>query len=238
LQFPDPLVRARFIRREKRFLVHVRLSDGSETIAHTNNTGRMTGCLWPDAPVWLSPARNPARKLRWTLELVELPPGDGALVGVNTALANVVVGEALAAGRIPSLAEYRSTASEVRYGQRNSRVDFLLTDGPDPELHTWLEVKNVSLVEAGLGRFPDAPSERGRKHLRELMDVVAAGQRAALVFCVQRDDARGVGPADSIDPDYGHLLREAASVGVELHGLQATVTTQGIWPGPLLPVRL
>jgi len=241
LEFPHPLRRAVFVRREKRFIVHADLPGEGHVVAHTNNTGSMRGCLAPDAPVWLSPATNPARKLSWTLELVETVAGvfpgvaGGVIVGVNTALANTLVAEALTAGVVPELAGFAELRREVKYGSRGSRADFLLTDASGAR--TWVEVKNVSLVEDGHARFPDAPTARGRKHLAELTDRVRDGEGAALVFCVQRGDAATVGPADDIDPEYGRLLRQAAAAGVVVAAVVMDVTTEGIRPAGELPVR-
>ena len=238
MEYPYPLVRGRFLAREKRFFVHVRLDDGSRVTAHTNNTGSMRGCLLPDAPVWLSPARNPARKLPWTLEIVAVPATIGTgvvLVGVNTILTNRLAAEAITGGLIPGLAGFPDLRAEVPYGSRGSRADFLLEDG---NRRVWVEVKNVSLVEEGHARFPDAVTLRGQKHLRELMDIVATGDRAALILCSQRGDARTIGPADDIDPVYGRLLRQAAGTGVEIYGFRAAVTTTSLAPEQLLPLVL
>jgi sugar fermentation stimulation protein A len=241
LDFPDTLVSGRFLRREKRFFIYARLDDGTEVVAHTNNTGSMRGCLFEGARLWLSPANNPERKLKWSLEIVEAEAVDGdgrdiqVMVGVNTILANKLVAEAITGGFIPDLAGFDELKTEVRYGSRNSRIDILLTGGGQK---VWVEVKNVSLVERGHARFPDAPTERGRKHLLELQEMVAAGDRAALVFCVQRGDAVTVGPADDIDPEYGRLLREAASNGVEIIGLATEVKPRGTAPKDLIAVDL
>ena len=241
MDFPAPLVCGRFLRREKRFFIHVRLDDGTDVVAHTNNTGSMRGCLAEGARVWLSPAANPKRKLKWSLEIVEAAAIDSqgrdiqVMVGVNTILANRLVAEAINAGLIPSLAGFDSLRTEVRFGSRNSRVDILLTTG---DQRVWVEVKNVSLVESGHARFPDAPTERGRKHLLELQEMVAAGDRAALIFCIQRGDAITVGPADDIDPEYGHLLRKAAAAHVEIHGMGTRVKSQAIVPERLVEVNL
>lgn len=233
MRFIQTLIRARFLRREKRFFIYAQTEDGRELVAHTNNTGTMRGCLFPGATVWLSPAQNPARKLKWTLEIVTTP--SGTPVGVNTALANELVAEAVTAGVCPCLAGFASLQREVKYGSRGSRVDLVLTWA---DQRVWVEVKNASLVEAGHGRFPDAPTARGRKHLRELMDMVQAGDRAALVFCSQRPDARTAGPADDIDSQYGLLLREAVANGVELYGFGCRVDAQEIRVDRLLEVDL
>jgi sugar fermentation stimulation protein A len=241
LKFPDPLVRGRVLRREKRFFIHARLDDGTDVVAHTNNTGSMRGCLAEGARLWLSPAANPERKLKWTLEIVEAAAKDNqgrdiqVMVGVNTILANRLVVEAINSGLIPALAGFDSLRTEVRYGSRGSRADILLTTG---DRKVWVEVKNVSLVEKGHARFPDAPTERGRKHLLELEEMVAAGDRAVMVYCCQRADAVTVGPADDIDPEYGRLLRQAAASGVEVVGLSACVESQGIVVERLVAVDL
>ncbi len=193
----------------------------------------MTGCLFPDARIWLSPAANPARKLKYSLEIVETP--QGVPVGVNTNLANVVVAEAVTAGLLPSLAGFARLQREVRYGSRQSRIDLLLTDGPR---QVWVEVKNVSLATGQHGRFPDAPTARGRKHLLELRDMVQSGQRAALVFCSQRPDAVTLGPADDIDPEYGALLRAVAAEGVEVYALGCRVDLRGILADRVLTIDL
>ena len=242
MQFPRPLARGRFLGREKRFLVHVRLDDGRKVVAHTNNTGRMTGTLAPDAPVWLSPADDPRRKLAWSLELVETTAATGegiapgVLVGVDTALANRLAAEAIGAGLVPGLEAAGTPRREVRYGTRGSRIDLLYE--PSPGARVWVEVKNVSLVRDGHARFPDAPTARGRKHLQELMQVTADGDRAVLVFCVQRGDARTVGPADDVDPLYGRLLRDAVGAGVAVHGVGMAVALDGIVPARRLAVVL
>lgn len=241
MKFPSPLASGRFLRREKRFFIHAVLDDGREVVAHTNNTGRMTGCLSKGARVWLSPAANPERKLKWSLEIVEtaarVKGGDDlpVLVGVNTALANKLVAEAIGADLIPELADFDSLRTEVPYGSRRSRIDLLLEKNDE---RVWVEVKNVSLVEDGHARFPDAPSERGRKHLLELEEMAAAGDRAALVFCIQRSDAVSVGPADDIDPEYGRLLRRVAAAGVRVYGVRATVGPTRISPECVVPVDL
>ena len=233
MEFPRPLQPATFIRREKRFLIHAVGPDGTDLVAHTNNTGRMTGCLHPGGRIWLSPAADPARKLKWSLEIVDTP--EGVPVGVNTALANTLAAEAITAGLVPALAGCDDIRREVKYGTRGSRIDLLLAGAAGP---VWVEVKNVSLVAGGHGRFPDAPSERGRKHLRELMDLAAAGERAVLLFCSQRPDARTVGPADDIDPAYGRLLREALAAGVTVVGVGCDVSPQAIVPARLLDMQV
>jgi sugar fermentation stimulation protein A len=207
MDWPSPLVSGRLIRRYKRFLADVVLEDGTTVTAHCANTGSMLGCAEPGSEVLLSEAQNPARKLRYTWELVRVGT---TWVGINTARANPIVAEAVLADRIPELAGHTDLKREVPYG-KNSRIDLLLTGGPGP---TYVEVKNTTLAFGGTARFPDAVTLRGRKHMGELAKVVRAGARAAVVFLVHRGDARRFCPADDIDPDYGKALRMAAQAGV------------------------
>ena len=236
MEFTAPLVPGTLIRREKRFLAHVRLDDGAEVIAHTNNSGRMTGCQDPGSRVWLSPADRPGRKLKWTWEIVHVQPEDTA-VGINTLMPNRLVEEGVRSGLIRELAGYGEIRREVRYGSENSRIDLLL-DGGQGLPRAWVEVKNVTLLRQGRALFPDAVTTRGRKHLRELATQVQAGDRGVLVFVVQREDAEQVAPADEIDPAYGVELRRVAEVGVELLAYQAEVSPLAISLVRSLPVVL
>ena len=229
MQLP-PLTEGRLLRRRNRFVAEVELPAGLVE-AHCPNTGSMMGCREPGSRVWLSVAENPARKLAWTWELVE---SAGTPVGIHTGRSNGLVREAIEAGVLPALAGYEGIRGEVRYGA-NSRIDLLLeADGRPP---CYVEVKNVTAaVEGGIGYFPDAVTERGAKHLREMMAVVASGGRAVLCFCVQRGDVAEVRPADRIDPVYGRTLREALAAGVEAYALGARVTPQAIVLERRLPV--
>ena len=240
MRFPDPLVPGVLLRREKRFLAHVRLDDGREVIAHTNNTGAMRGCSTPGSRVWLSPAANPKRKLRWTWELIEVadsPASDApVLAGVNTLIPNRLVREAVETDLVPALRGYPSLRTEVRYGAEGSRIDLLLEDD---DRRCWVEVKNVTLVhDDGRGAFPDAVTARGLKHLRELGGCVESGDRAVLFWTVQRADIASVEPADAIDPAYAAELRRVAALGVEVMAWRARVEVTGIELVEELPVRL
>lgn len=234
MRFPKPLIPGRLIRRYKRFLADVILDDGREITAHTPNTGSMLGCQAPGSRVWLLDTGNPKRKYPHSWELVE---SQGQLVGINTGLANRLVEEAIVAGRLEALLGYATLRREVRYGDESSRIDLLLTDGPEPD--AYVEVKNVTAaVQDGVAVFPDAPSVRAQKHLRELMRMVDAGRQAAVVFCVQRGDVGEVRPADAIDPAYGVALREAVGHGVSALALGADPTPESIVLDRVLPVVL
>lgn len=224
MKFTVPLVEGLLLRRYQRFLADVSLPDGRVVTAHCPNTGSMLGCKAPGSRVWLSPADNPARKLPWTWELVEVAPG--VTVGVHTGRSNGLVREAIEAGHVPELAGYTGIRPEVKYGE-GSRIDLLLQAAGRPDCY--VEVKNVTAaVEGRIGYFPDAVTTRGAKHLREMSAMVAAGHRAVLVFCVQRTDVDGVRPADHIDPDYGRALRAALAAGVEVLALGARIDAYGI----------
>jgi len=233
VRFPVPLIGARLTRRYKRFLADVTLDDGTALTAHCPNTGSMLGCQLPGSRVWLSRSDNPKRKYAYTWELVELD--GGVLVGINTGRSNALVREAIESGVIGELGGYDEIRAEVRYGNENSRADFLLMGGSGD---CYVEVKNVTAaVQDGVAVFPDAVSTRGTKHLRELMGVVReAGKRAVLCFCVQRTDVDEVRPADDIDPEYGRTLREAVGTGVEVVAYRAEMHPEAVALAERIPV--
>lgn len=227
-----PLIPGRLIKRYKRFLADVALEDGSLVTAHCPNSGSMLGCNLPGSPVMLSLSPNPNRKLAYTWELVQV---DGFWVGLNTMLPNRLAEEAILDGTIVELQGYQNLRREVPYGSERSRIDILLEGDQG---RCFVEVKNVTLVERGLALFPDAVTERGQKHLRELMEVVRNGGRGVILFTVQRGDGAAVAPADGIDPVYGRLLREVVKKGVEALAYRALVRPEDIRLTERLAVRL
>ena len=224
MRFSQPLEPATLIRRYKRFLADVRLDgSGEETTAHVANPGAMLGLNAPGSSVWLSRSASPTRKLPLSVELVE---ADGGLVGVNTHLPNKLVAEALSAGALPELAGYASVRPEVPYGEA-SRIDFLLEDSRKGRL--WLEVKNCHLMrQSGLAEFPDCKAARSAKHLRELIAMRQAGDRAAVVFTVQRTDCAAFKTCEDIDPVFAAGLEAAAEAGVEVLVYACSVSTEGV----------
>jgi sugar fermentation stimulation protein A len=227
LHFPPGSRRAVFLAREKRFLVHV-LLDGQRLTVHTNNSGSMLGLLRPGMDVFLSPAASATRRLPYTLELVR-PHGDW--VGVNTLTPNRLLRRAWETQAMPELRGYKEFSPEAKWGQ--SRFDARLS-GPDGEF--WIEAKNVTMVEDDVACFPDAVTERGQKHLRELMELAGRGVRVGVFLAVQRPDGQCFGPADFIDPRFAELFWQAADAGVEFLPHVVHAGPEGIALGGRLPL--
>jgi sugar fermentation stimulation protein A len=204
------LVRGILIKRYKRFMVDVKLQNGHVVTAHCPNTGSMSACCEPGRPAYLSRHNNPARRLKYTFELIEMPT---SLVGVNTAVPNRLVRKAIHDGTIRSLTGYDSVRPEVCYGA-NSRIDLLLEGRKQGRC--FVEIKNCTLVEQGIAYFPDAVTTRGLKHLQELQQQVQEGHRCVIFYLIQRTDAHLFKPADLVDPEYGKSLRTAVKHGVEI----------------------
>lgn len=222
MNWPTPLLPARFIRRENRFRALVEL-DGQTLPAHVANSGRLGELFTPGAAVWVAPA--PAQAGRKTACHLALVAYAGVLVSVDARLPNRLAAEALAAGRLAELAGYSHVQPEVRVGA--SRLDFLLSGGPNGQ-RCWLEIKSVTLVEEGCARFPDAPTTRGVKHLEELVTLRRAGERVAVGFVIQRSDALRFAPHASADPAFADALRRACTAGVEVYAWRCAVSLDAI----------
>ncbi len=247
MDFPSPLQRGRLIQRYKRFLANIELDDGALITAHCPNPGAMLGLNLPGLPVWVSQSPDPKRKLAYTLELVEV---EGGLVGVNTMHPNRIVAEALAAGAISELCGYGLCRREVKYGVA-SRIDFLLEDGDDktyprswhegqtsprnsepplkPDHRVWLEVKNVHLMRTpGLAEFPDCVAARSLKHLHELKAMANEGDRAVVLFVVQRADCDAFSACRDLDPAFSDGLERTADAGMEVLAYACDLSITGI----------
>lgn len=227
-----PLVEGRLLRRYKRFLADIELPDGTVVTAHCPNTGSLLGCTPKGARAVLRDSQNPARKLAYTFQTVEV---DGTWVNVDTGLPNALVAESIAEGRVHELAGYDSLRREVKYG-KSSRIDVLLER--ETGERCYVEVKSTTLVVGDVARFPDAVTERGRKHLEELRQMVRDGHRAVMFFCVSRADVTAFAPADEIDPAYGATLREVVAGGVEAIAYSTRVSPDRFELGERLEVRL
>ena len=217
------MIEGRLLRRYKRFLADVELADGQQITVHCPNTGAMTGCAEPGSRVWLSVSESKTRKYPHTWELVETAMG---MACIHSARANKVVRQAFAEGVIPGFEDYPEIRSEVKYGN-NSRADLLL-EGPAGRI--FIEVKSVTLcAQNGQGLFPDAVSDRGRKHLLELESVADDTTRAIMFFCALHSGVERVSAAGEIDPRYRDTLATVMEQGVEVMAWGARVT-----PGELV----
>jgi len=208
---------AKLIKRYKRFLADIELNSSEETTIHCANTGAMKGCAEPNDTVWFSTSTNTKRKYPFSWEITQSQ--DDHFICVNTLRANQLVEEALNQGLVKELSGFDELKREVKYGNENSRIDFLATYKHAP--NTYIEVKSVTLLESGHGYFPDAVTTRGQKHLRELMDMVAQGHRAVLLFAVLHSGINAISAASHIDPTYAKLLKEARLAGVEIIAYKA-----------------
>jgi len=209
---------AKLIKRYKRFLADIKLNNGEETTIHCANTGAMKGCAEPDDTVWYSTSTNTKRKYPFSWEITQTQAEH--FICVNTLRANQLVEEALNKGLISELANFTQLKREVKYGNENSRVDFLATYEHAPD--TYIEVKSVTLLDNDHGYFPDAVTTRGQKHLRELIDMVEQGHRAVLFFAVLHSGINDVSAASHVDPTYASLLKEAHISGVEIIAYKAS----------------
>ena len=226
------LIAGKLIKRYKRFLVDVELETGEVVTAHCPNTGSMQGCSEAGRTVYLSCHDNPKRKLKYTWELIDMPT---SMVGVNTLIPNRLVARSVAEADISELRGYDQIRREVRAGDR-SRIDLLLTK--DENSRCFIEIKNCTLVNDGVARFPDAVTARGQKHLVELEKLAADGNRCVMFYFIQRMDARVFKPADHIDPVYGESLRQAVRNNVEILAYDVHIDLKGIRLRRKIPCRL
>lgn len=225
MDFSRPLIRARLIRRYKRFLSDLELDDGTLVTAHCANPGSMLGMAEPGSLCWIEGNDDPKRKLCWAWKLVATAAG---LAVVDTAIANRVVAEALRADAVPGL-NAGAFRAEVRMGA-NSRVDFVLGDG------TLVEGKSVTLMREGWAEFPDSVTARGAKHLAELTEAARDGRPAAMLYLLARDDAARIRIASDIDPAYAAAFDAARAAGVRMLGLATQITPQGVRAAGAVPV--
>ena len=228
--FDKKLIHGHLIKRYKRFLADVELDDGNIVTAHCTNSGSMKGCLEDGAEVYLSHAANPNRKTQYTWEMIKI---NGNWVGANTGVPNKLGFDALSNNTIYSLRGYTKIRREVKIG--NSRLDLFAENDSEK---CFIEVKNVTMKVGRFAHFPDAVTERGRKHLTELMEVRRQGMRAVMLFVIQRVDVEIFGPAWDIDPAYAETLLKAFENGVEIIPVMAKVSPEKIELGRVLPFDL
>ena len=228
MKLPQPLVQAEFVTRLNRFALSATV-EGKEVVAHVANSGRLGELLLPANPLYLSPApKGSQRKTSFDLVLVEV---DGTLVSADARLPNRLVEEAVISGVIQQFSGYEALRREVTHGK--SRFDFMMSRGDES---LFVEVKSVTLVEAGLALFPDSPTTRGRKHVEGLRDIVSEGGRGAVVFVVQRSDVRGFSPNIAADPEFWEAMDEATEAGVEAYAFRCDVTKSSIAIQAQIPI--
>lgn len=230
MKFEEPLIPGKLIRRYKRFLADVELQNGEVVTAHCTNSGSMKSCIEEGADVFLSPASDPARKTRFTWEIIRI---GGRWVGINTSVPNLLAFEAIKNQEIFGLKGYTDVRREVKYS--NSRLDIFASNEKEK---CFIEVKNVTMKEGHFARFPDAVTSRGKKHLETLMDIKAAGMRAVMLYVIQRTDVEMFAPAWNIDPEYAETLVKAFAAGVEIFPVVAEVTPEKIEIAGLMPFEL
>ena len=214
MQLPE-LKPAKLLRRYKRFLADIELPNGEILTIHCANTGAMIGCGSAGDTVFYSTSDSTTRKYPHSWEITQLP--NGQLVCINTHRSNQLTLEALQNKQIKELAIYDQILPEVKYGEENSRIDFLLKAKGEPDCY--VEVKSVTLVDGNIGMFPDAVTTRGQKHLRELIAMKKLGHRAVVFFAGLH-----------IDPEYDKLLRQAIREGVEVYSYAVEFEISGKIP--------
>ena len=220
------MVAGRFLARPNRFIAHVQIN-GQTEICHVKNTGRCKGLLSIGAEVWCEQATNPNRKTKY--DLITVKKGD-RLINMDSQAPNIAAGEWLAAG---GLGPVESIRPETFHG--DSRYDFsFVKDGKT----CFLEVKGVTLENDGVCAFPDAPTDRGAKHLRGLTQAVKEGFGAYALFVIQMADVKYLHPNDATDPEFGKALREAAENGVQVMAVDCQVTEDTMVIGSFVEVRL
>lgn len=229
MKFPAPIQKGVLVDRYKRFLADIDLN-GQTITAHCANPGSMMGLKVSGATVWVTPALNKTRKLKWDWQVIDV---DGARVVINTNLANTIVEEAINAGQIPELKGYSTLSREVKYGG-NCRIDILLESAD--RRSCYVEIKSVTLSrQSGLAEFPDSVTARGKKHLQELASMAANGHRAVMFYVINRTDCDHFDLARDIDPVYGQSFDAARKAGLEIICYACNITEDGLTLG--LPVK-
>ena len=215
-----------FLARPNRFIAHVEI-DGRQEIVHVKNTGRCRELLVPGAQVWCQESSNPSRKTKY--DLIAVQKGQ-RLINMDSQAPNTAVREWLASG---GLGQLENLKAETHQG--DSRFDFSFTKDGIP---CFLEVKGVTLENDGICAFPDAPTERGVKHLQCLTRLAKAGFGAYVLFVIQMKNVRYLHPNDATDPAFGAALREADVSGVQLLALDCAVTHNSMTIGSPVEIRL
>ncbi|SHK54248.1 sugar fermentation stimulation protein A [Hathewaya proteolytica DSM 3090] len=228
--FNEEIIKARFIKRPNRFQGYVCLN-GEEIMTHVPNTGRCKEILIEGCQVILRRGTNENRKTKY--DLIAAYKGK-KLINIDSQIPNKVVEEALKNKKIKGLERFNKIEREKTYG--NSRFDFRLTD--ENNFVYYLEVKGVTLEEDGVASFPDAPTERGRKHVLELIEVKKQGMGAGVIFLLQMDKMKFFSPNEKMDPAFASAIKEAYDVGVEVFAYDCSVGESYIEIGSPVPISI
>ena len=209
MKFKERLLQGTLIKRYKRFFVDIKYENKTIT-AHCPNPGSMMGLLNKGNNVWFSESDNPKRKLKYTLEMIEI---EKKMVGINTLLTNKIVLEALNKKKIKKLIKFNSINPETKFSDK-TRFDFLISNNKEK---CFLEVKNVTLVrKEKIAEFPDSITSRGTKHLKELISAKKNGFDSYILYLIQREDCRSFKIAEDIDQAYKITFNEALKNGVKM----------------------
>ena len=209
MKFEKKLLKGTLLKRYKRFFVDIKHQNRT-IIAHCPNSGSMLGLLKEGNKVWFSESNNPKRKLKYTLQIIEV---DNKLVGINTHLTNKIILESLKKKKIQCLAKFTEIKPEVKFS-KNTRFDFLISNNKEK---CFLEVKNVTLVrKTNTAEFPDSITSRGTKHLKELIKAKKMGYQSYLLFLIQREDCKHLKIAKDIDIVYNNAFNLALKNEVKI----------------------
>lgn len=230
MNYKQPLIQGKFLERLNRFAVRIQIAD-KIILAHMANSGRLGELLIPGRTAYIAEARSDTRKT--THDFLLIASESGSLVSVDASLPNVLFQESYFKRRLEPFLKYPDLDSEVTVGK--SRLDFVLTSKTES---CYIEVKSITLVVDGIGRFPDAVTARGVKHLEELIEIRSQGHRAAVVFIVQRPDVEAVEPNDASDPVFGETFRQAIEHGVEAFAWRCDVSPGGVTLDEMIPIQV
>ena len=221
MNFKNKLIPGVLIKRYKRFFVDVRINK-AKVIAHCANTGSMLGLLKEGNKVWLTKTNNPNRKLKYTLQIIEV---DGVKVGVNTHLTNKIVLDGLGKNLMKEFNSEINIKPEVKFGE-NTRFDFLITKD---NYKAFIEVKNVTLMrKKGIAEFPDSVTSRGARHIDELINASKKGYKIFIAYIIQREDCKKFKIAADIDPEYSKLLSKAVKKKLNILCYDCKFSLKGI----------
>ena len=221
MKFEKRLLQGTLIKRYKRFFVDINYR-GKTITSHCPNSGSMMGLLNPDNVVWFSESNNPKRKLKYTLQVINI---NKSSVGINTHLTNKIILEALKLKKIKSLAKYTNIKAEQKFSDK-TRFDFFLSNNNEK---CFLEVKNVTLVrKKNVAEFPDAVTSRGTKHLKELINAKKKGFKSYILYLIQREDCKFFKIASDIDKEYKKAFDEAQNSGVQILCYDCKLNTEEI----------